>query len=105
MWFTLKGSPVTGKLVGKNIRLKLLYVVTTTWKEWRLRHPNTKVLSLETGHERNYDEGAAYRDYFAKDKLMFNVPKTDNRLVNKAEVLALRPSQVTDELWRLLQIF
>ena len=97
MWSTLNGSPVIGKLVGKNIKLKSLYVVTSTWKEWRLRHPDTKVLSLETGHARNYDEGAAYRDYFATDKLMFNVPKIDNRLANKAEVLALRPSQVTDE--------
>ena len=97
MWSTLDGSPVIGQLVGKNIKLKSLYVVTSTWKEWRLHHPDTKVLSLETGYERNYDEGAAYRNYFATDKLMFNVPKTDNRLANKAEVLALRPYQVTDE--------
>jgi Protein of unknown function (DUF3179) len=97
MWSTLDGKPVIGKLVGKNIKLKSLFVVTTTWKEWRVRHPNTKVLALETGHKRNYDEGAAYRDYFATDRLMFNVPKTDNRLANKAEVLALRPLQVADE--------
>lgn len=97
MWSTLNGSPVIGKLVGKNIKLKSLYVVTTTWKEWRTRHPNTTVLSLETGHERNYDEGAAYRNYFATDKLMFNVPKIDHRLANKAEVLAIRPQEVTDE--------
>lgn len=97
MWSTLDGSPVIGKLVGKNIKLKSLFVVTTTWKEWRERHPNTQVLSLETGHKRNYDEGVAYRDYFASDKLMFNVPKTDNRLANKAEILALRPQQITGE--------
>ncbi len=97
MWSTLNGSPVIGKLVGKNIKLQSLFVVTTTWKEWRERHPNTQVLSLETGFKRNYDEGVAYNDYFATDKLMFNVPKTDNRLANKAEVLAIRPQQVEDE--------
>ena len=97
MWSTLDGKPVIGKLVGKNIKLKSLFVVTTTWKEWRARHPNTQVLSLDTGHKRNYDEGNAYKDYFATDKLMFNVPKTDNRLANKAEVLALRPQQVAEE--------
>lgn len=97
MWSTLDGKPVIGKLVGKNIKLKSLFVVTTTWKEWRERHPNTQVLSLETGHQRNYDEGNAYKDYFATDKLMFNVPKTDNRLANKAEILALRPQQISDE--------
>jgi hypothetical protein len=90
LWSTLSGSPVVGPLVGKGIALPSLYVVTTTWKEWRTRHPDTTVLSLDTGHQRNYDEGVAYRSYFATDQLMFNVPKQDTRLPNKAEVLALR---------------
>jgi hypothetical protein len=90
MWSTLTGSPVVGKLVGKGIELKQLHVVTTTWKEWRTRHPATQVLSLDTGHNRNYDEGVAYSNYFNNDQLMFNVPKIDTRLANKAEVLALR---------------
>jgi hypothetical protein len=48
------------------------------------------VLSPDTGHLRDYSEGAAYREYFASDRLMFGVPKPDARLPNKAEVLALR---------------
>jgi hypothetical protein len=95
MWSTLSGSPVVGPLVGKGITLPSLYVVTTTWKEWRTRHPDTTVLSLDTGHQRNYDEGVAYRSYFATDQLMFNVPKKDTRLPNKAEVLALRNASET----------
>ena len=55
-----------------------------------LPNPRTLVLSLDTGHQRDYSEGAAYRDYFATDRLMFGVPKLDDRLPNKAEVLALR---------------
>ena len=90
LWSTLTGTPVVGPLVGKQIELKPLYVVTTTWKEWKRRHPQTLVLSLDTGHQRDYDEGAAYRDYFASDRLMFNVPRLDTRLKNKAEVLGLR---------------
>jgi len=90
LWSTLSGTPVVGSLVGQGIELKTLYVVTTTWKEWRRRHPDTRVLSLDTGHRRDYGEGAAYRDYFGTDRLMFNVPKVDDRLLNKAEVLALR---------------
>ena len=64
--------------------------MTSTWGEWKKRHPGTSVLSLDTGHLRDYSEGAAYRDYFASDRLMFGVPKLDARLPNKAEVLALR---------------
>ena len=97
MWSTLTGTPVVGPLVGKGVELKVLYVVTTTWKEWRTRHPNTQVLSLDTGHQRDYSEGAAYRDYFATDRLMFGVPKRDDRLPNKAEVLALRLPQMPGE--------
>jgi len=69
-WSTLHGEPIVGPLVGK--------------------HPNTTVLSLETGHHRDYGEGVAYRDYFATDKLMFTVPQIDTRLLNKDEVLAFR---------------
>ena len=90
LWSTLTGAPVVGPLAGQGIELKTLHVVTTTWKEWKKRHPETLVLSLDTGHVRDYSEGAAYRDYFATDRLMFGVPKLDDRLLNKAEVLAMR---------------
>lgn len=89
LWNTLWGRPVIGPLVGKGIELNRRSIVTSTWGEWRRRHPQTKVLSLDTGHDRDYGEGVAYRDYFATDELMFTVPKTDSRLKNKAEVLAL----------------
>jgi len=90
MWSTLSGKPVVGPLVGQGIQLNRLSVVTTTWKEWRLRHPKTTALSLETGHHRDYGEGVAYRSYFATDKLMFEVAVKDSRLANKASVFALR---------------
>ncbi|MFW5432036.1 MAG: DUF3179 domain-containing protein [Methylophilaceae bacterium] len=90
LWNTIKGEPVVGPLVGKGIALEHLSVVTTTWGEWRRRHPKTTVLSLETGHRRNYDEGVAYQAYFASDRLMFNTPFHDTRLKNKQEILALR---------------
>jgi hypothetical protein len=90
LWSTFTGTPVIGPLVGRGIALETRPVVTTTWGEWRSRHPDTLVLSLDTGRERDYREGAAYRDYFATDRLMFAVPTLDRRLPNKAEVLALR---------------
>ena len=90
MWSTLKGEPVAGPLMGKNIKLKRRYLVTSTWGEWKKRHPDTTVLSLDTGHRRDYGEGVAYKDYFGTDKLMFTVPEIDKRLLNKDEVLAFR---------------
>jgi len=64
-------------------------MVTTTWGEWRARRPETMVLSLETGHVRDYSEGAAYRDYFSTDRLMFQVQAKDDRLDNKDEVVVI----------------
>lgn len=90
LWSTTRGVPVVGPLVGDGIALVRRPVVTTTWGEWRRRHPETTVLDIRTGHSRNYDEGVAYRDYFATDDLMFTVPRDDGRLANKAEILALQ---------------
>ena len=91
LWNTLWGSPVIGPLVGKGIRLRRLSVVTTTWGAWKSRHPNTTVLSLTTGHRRDYGEGVAYKEYFATDKLMFTVPRKVHSLAlkNKDSVLGL----------------
>lgn len=97
LWSTTRGEPVVGPLVGRGIRLTHSFVVTTTWGEWRRRHPETMVLSLNTGHQRNYGEGVAYERYFASDELMFTVPETDERLANKAEILALRFPEQTDK--------
>ena len=90
LWSTLEGEPVIGPLVGKGIKLDYLSVVTTTWGEWKKRHPDTKVLSLNTGHRRDYREGVAYKNYFATDELMFTVPQIDRSLKNKDEILAIR---------------
>ena len=89
LWNTLEGVPVVGSLVGSGLELTRRSVVTTTWGEWRRRHPDTTVLSLDTGHQRDYSEGAAYRDYFGTDRLMFQVQARDDRLANKAEVVVM----------------
>lgn len=90
LWSTLEGRPVVGELVDRGIELTSRPVVTTTWGEWKALHPTTTVLSLDTGHERDYSEGAAYRDYFSHDNLYFQVPGDDRRLKNKAEILTFR---------------
>ncbi len=89
LWNTTWGEPVVGPLVGKGIRLERSYLVTTTWGEWKRRHPDTTVLSMETGHARDYGEGVAYNQYFSTDELMFSTSTPDHRLKNKDEILAL----------------
>ena len=89
LWNTTWGEPVIGPLANDSIKLERSYLVTTTWGEWKRRHPDTRVLSLDTGYDRDYGEGVAYADYFSRDDLMFSISTTDQRLKNKDEILAL----------------
>lgn len=89
LWNSIWGEPVIGPLANEGIHLQRRPVVTTTWGEWRRRHPDTQVLDIETGFTRDYGEGVAYKDYFASPDLMFPVPTRDERLAQKDEVLAI----------------
>jgi hypothetical protein len=100
LWSSLTGEPVVGPVVALKLKLSALPVVTTTWGEWRTRHPDTLVLSLDTGFTRDYSEGAAYRAYFATDELMFGVSQRDGRLPNKAEVFIVRSTAPPDDVLR-----
>jgi hypothetical protein len=99
LWSTMRGEPVVGPLVDQGIVMESEPIVTTTWGEWKRRHPDTTVLSLNTGHTRDYGEGVAYQQYFATDELMFNTPFNNDDLDNKQEVLGLRfPGAPGDQL-------
>ncbi|MGI9386674.1 MAG: DUF3179 domain-containing (seleno)protein, partial [Methyloligellaceae bacterium] len=55
------------------------------------RHPKTKVLSMETGHRRDYGSGVVYRDYFASPELMFPViVRNEDKLKRKDYVFGIR---------------
>ncbi len=94
LWNQFMGVPVVGELVGEDITLPILPVTLTTWGEWNRQHPDTTVLSLDTGHERPYEKpgtpGAAYYDYFSSPSLMFpGGPGAGNsRLRPKSQVFA-----------------
>ena len=88
LWSNLTGEPVSGKLVDSGIKLKMLPVVVTTWKEWVKMHPDTEVLDPETGYELDY-ANPPYEEYFSSDDTMFPVWLEDDRLEKKDWVFAL----------------
>ncbi len=61
LWSQIKGEAVTGELTGT--ALEVLPSTLTTWKRWRKQHPETRVLSLDTGYSRNYASDP-YLDYY-----------------------------------------
>ncbi|WP_171122532.1 MULTISPECIES: DUF3179 domain-containing protein [unclassified Ruegeria] len=90
LWNQYTGKPVVGPLVSSGIELKQRPVVITTWQSWKTSHPDTKVLSLKTGHRRNYGSGVVYRDYFASPELMFPALVDQSRHQQKDYVFAIR---------------
>ena len=100
LWNQFTGRPVAGPLTGSGIELKVRPVAIASWREWRAAHPATRLLSIETGHLRNYAPGAAYGAYFASSALMFPALTQDRRLEPKEYVFALRGSGV-ERAWPL----
>lgn len=90
LWNQLTGKPVMGDLVAGEVQLKRLPVVVTTWVAWKREHPDTTVLSLETGHDRDYNLGAAYGAYFASPGVMFPVTRPPDTLAPKDRVFVVR---------------
>ncbi len=90
LWNQFSGKPAWGPLVGEDIRLEVLPVVVTTWGDWYARHPDSTVLSIETGFRRDYSPGVAYNDYFNSPQTWFNIPIQDDRLAAKDNVYAVR---------------
>ncbi|MGF1456172.1 MAG: DUF3179 domain-containing protein [Alphaproteobacteria bacterium] len=90
LWNQFTGTPVVGPLAHSGLKLSVRPVVLTRWADWRSAHPNTRVLSPDTGHRRRYEPGAAYGTYFASPDLMFPHRTDDGRLPPKAFVFALR---------------
>ena len=88
LWNQFTGRPVVGPLTGSGIELAVLPVTIARWQDWLAAHPETKVLSLATGHQRDYTPGQPYGDYFASAELMFPVLVQDERLAPKDYVFA-----------------
>ncbi|MCH8839786.1 MAG: DUF3179 domain-containing protein, partial [Planctomycetes bacterium] len=86
LWSQMASAAVTSAKSGQ--RLKRLPLEVTSWSDWAARHPNTLVLSTETGHPRKYD-GRAYQSYFSSPELMFPVEPLDDRLPLKTPVLGV----------------
>lgn len=86
LWSQVKTEAVSGSLVGMS--LKTLPLEVTTWADWSSRHPQTEVLSPQTGHRRDYSR-TPYGNYFQNTQLMFPVKPLDQRLAAKTPVLGI----------------
>ncbi|WP_137283521.1 DUF3179 domain-containing protein [Halorussus salinisoli] len=96
-WPQILGTAISGEFEGESLQeFRLLW---TTWEEWKAVHPETQVLSDDTGSVRNYDQDpyGSYvpnpSGYYARDSTLFPPLREDDRFPNKHVVVGAR----TDE--------
>lgn len=84
LWSQLMVQSVAGPMKSK--RLTPVVVAHTSFKDWQSRHPNTLVLSSETGHGRDYQRNP-YAGYEDSKNVMFQVRHASERFHPKELVM------------------
>jgi hypothetical protein len=91
LWSNLTGEPVVGRLAASPVKLPILPLTRTTWKEWRTRHPATTVIVPDPEMVKRW--GFDYRPGAANQRrsgVSFPVPLHSAALQERDEVYAVR---------------
>lgn len=87
LWSQIEGRAIAGHLTGRT--LERVPIQTVTWDQWRQAHPEGKVLSRDTGVDRDYGRNPYLGyDEAADDPFAFS-GDPDPRLAPKERVLGL----------------
>ncbi len=73
----------------KGVELEQMPVTTTTWARWKVQHPDSQVLSRETGYSRDYNL-YPYGDYDSNNSVFFPVAYESSRFGPKKVVIGTR---------------
>lgn len=92
-WPQILGRSVQGPHMGD--RLDFFPVVWTTWSRWRDKHPDTSVLTSDTGYIRSYgnDPYGSYRNdnsYYQQGDPMYGVMAENDRFPQKKVVAGIK---------------
>ncbi len=83
-WSQALGMAVKGELTGYQLNLVPFDVIT--WGDWKKLHPNTMVLTTDTGHIRSYATDP-YGNYYTEPRIMFPVEHSDDRMHPKEIII------------------
>lgn len=93
LWSQVTRQAIAGPSIG--MKLEMIPSLTTTWRYWKTLHPETRVLSPDTGFRRDYNQNP-YAAYHTSDEMLFPVPKNvKSKLRNKERVIGLEISGVS----------
>jgi hypothetical protein len=86
LWSQIKSTAVTGPMIGT--RLVPVPVAHTTWRAWKARHPDSDVLSTDTGFQRDYANDP-YPGYRKSSSIYFPVAAKSRKYHPKSMVMGL----------------
>ncbi|MDE2155069.1 MAG: DUF3179 domain-containing protein [Xanthomonadaceae bacterium] len=86
LWSQILAEAVSGPL--KGTRLTAVALAHTSWDDWRHRHPDTLVLSTDTGFVGDYTRDP-YASYVHSRTLMFPVARRSGRYPPKEPVIGI----------------
>lgn len=86
IWSQLLNKAIAGPLVAN--KLKPIKSTRTSFKAWRKKHPDTLVLSSDTGYRRNYSNDP-YKGYVRAGSLWFSVGKVRKDLKAMEMILGI----------------
>ncbi len=88
-WSQVQGNAIVGPLVPSELELRTS--VITDWDDWRNGHPETQVLSRDTGiYPASSYESNPYQGYESSERVGFGVGEVDDRLPSKTLVYGLK---------------
>lgn len=90
-WSQIGGLAIVGELTG--MRLNPLSIDTVVWRDWRSEHPDSEVLSRDTGFSRPYGNDP-YGSYYEDSFLYFPVENEQRRIHPKTVVFGLEVNGV-----------
>ena len=86
LWSQVMGQAVSGPRKGE--KLIPVPIEHTTWEDWKKQHPQTKVLSRETGYSRNYAR-SPYGDYDENGDIYFPLSFRSSQYQPKERVIGI----------------
>lgn len=86
LWSQILAKAVSGPL--KGAKLTTIALAHTSWADWEKRHPDTLVLSTDTGFARDYARDP-YAGYTQDQSIMFPVARQSARFHPKEPVIGI----------------
>jgi hypothetical protein len=82
-WQQIDGNAIKGELTG--FELQEISIDTVVWRDWKKSHPNSQVLSKNTGFSRSYGTDP-YGSYYEDSFLLFPPDEQDDRIHPKTVI-------------------